>query len=71
MDAEVISRILGITARAYGLLQGAGDPDAAPRPSPVRYAPALGDAMRTTEARHDRNAQAASQDLTYCYPLYA
>ncbi|MBB5539889.1 hypothetical protein A8H39_31185 [Paraburkholderia fungorum] len=71
MDPEVISRILGITARAYGLLQGAGDPDAAPRASPVRYAPALGDAMRTTQARHDRNAQAASQDLTYRYPFYA
>jgi hypothetical protein len=71
MNPNAISRILGITARDYGLLEGAGDPDAAPRASPVRYAPAPGDAMRTTEARHDRHAQAAGQDATYRYPLYA
>jgi hypothetical protein len=69
MNPNAISRILGITARDYGLLQGAGDPDAAPRPSPVRYAPAPGDAIRTKEARHDRNPQAASQDSTYRSPF--
>lgn len=70
MKPGAISRILAITAREYGLLQGAHDPDAAPRPPPVRYAPARGDARRTTEARHDRNPQHASEDSTYRYLLY-